>query len=166
MQTLEIIYLTHPFWVWLAIGAVFLAMELPTASGYLLWPAASAGAVAVLTLWLAITPPFQLIVFAVLTIATTIVGRRFMPQRGPAEGPDISNRASRLAGRFGKTVAPFSAGQGRVFVDGAEWMAELEPGQAPPEPGARVEVVAIHGGGRLVIRGASGPPIGSRPATP
>lgn len=154
MQEIELIYLTHPFWVWLAIGAVFLVLEVPTASGYLLWPAASAGAVAVLTLWLAITPPFQLIVFVVLTIATTIIGRRVMPRRGPNEGPDISNRASRLAGRFGKAVEPFSAGQGRVFVDGAEWLAELEPGQPAPEPGARVEVVSVQGGGRLVIRAA------------
>jgi hypothetical protein len=154
LHTLDVIYLTHPFWVWLAVGAIFLAAEVPTASGYLLWPAASAGAVAVLTLWLNVEPPFQLVVFAILTIITTIVGRRFMPRRGPNEGPDISNRASRLAGRFGKAVAPFSAGQGRVFVDGAEWLAELEPGQTPPEPGARVEVVAVHGGGRLVIRAA------------
>jgi inner membrane protein len=152
MQALEIVYLTHPFWVWLAIGAIFLAMEVPTASGYLLWPAASAAAVALLSLWLAITPPFQLIVFAVLTIVTTVLGRRLLPRRGPGDAPDISNRASRLAGKFGKAVAPFDAGQGRVFVDGAEWLAELEPGGAPPEPGARVEVVAVRGGGRLVVR--------------
>jgi len=155
MQLIEHIYLTHPFWVWLAIGAVFLVFEVPTASGYLLWPAASAAAVGILTLWLAITPPYQLIVFAVLTIVTTIVGRRLMPRRPANEGPDISNRASRLAGRFGKAVAPFAAGQGRVFVDGAEWLAEIEPGAAPPEPGARIEVVAVHGGGRLVVRAAS-----------
>jgi hypothetical protein len=155
MQTLEMIYLTHPFWVWLAVGAIFLVFEVPTASGYLLWPAASAGAVAVLTLWLNIPPPFQLIVFAVLTIITTILGRRFMPRKQvTSEGPDISNRGSRLAGRFGKSVAPFSAGQGRVFVDGVEWPAELEPGVAPPEPGARIEVVSVAGGGRLVVRGA------------
>jgi inner membrane protein len=154
LHALDVIYLSHPFWVWLAVGAFFLVLEVPTASGYLLWPAASAGAVGVLTLWLAITPPFQLIVFAVLTIATTIVGHRVMPRRTAHEGPDISNRASRLAGRFGKAVAPFSAGQGRVFVDGAEWLAELEPGQTAPEPGARIEVVAVHGGGRLVVRGA------------
>ena len=48
LQTLDTLYLTHPFWVWLAVGAIFLAAEVPTASGYLLWPAASAGAVAVL----------------------------------------------------------------------------------------------------------------------
>jgi membrane protein implicated in regulation of membrane protease activity len=154
LHNLDNIYLSHPFWVWLAVGAIFLAAEVPTASGYLLWPAASAAAVGVLSLWLAITPPFQLIVFAGLTIATTIVGRRLMPHRAPNAGPDISNRGSGLAGRFGKTTAPFAAGQGRVFVDGAEWIAELEPGQTPPEPGARVEVVAVHGGGRLVVRGA------------
>jgi hypothetical protein len=148
------LYMAHPFWVWMAIGAFFLILEMPTASGYLLWPAASAAAVGVLTLWLAIAWPFQLIAFAVLTIASTIIGRRLMPRRPPNEGPDISNRGSGLAGRFGKTTAPFAAGQGRVFVDGAEWTAELEPGQPPPEPGTRVEVVAVHGGGRLVVRGA------------
>jgi hypothetical protein len=142
LHDLDSLYMTHPFWLWLAIGAIFLAAEVPTASGYLLWPAASAGAVAVLTPWLNIAWPFQLIAFAALTIVTT------------QDGPDISNRGSGLAGRFGKTTAPFSAGQGRVFVDGAEWMAELEPGQTPPEPGARVEVIAVHGGGRLLVRGA------------
>ena len=154
LQTLDALYTAHPFWVWLAVGAIFLAFELPTASGYLLWPAASAGAVAVLTLWLNIAWPYQLIAFGILTIISTLVGRRLLPRRTAHEGPDISNRSSGLAGRFGKAVAPFSAGQGRVFVDGAEWMAELEPGQTAPEPGARVEVVAVHGGGRLVVRGA------------
>jgi membrane protein implicated in regulation of membrane protease activity len=154
VQTLLLIYESHPFWVWLAIGAVFLALEVPTASGYLLWPAASAGAVAVLTLWLVLPPGYQVIAFAVLTIISTIVGRRLMPRHAPADGPDISNRASGLAGRFGQAVAPFAAGQGRVFVDGAEWMAELEPGQAPPEPGSRIEVVSVQGGGRLVVRSA------------
>jgi hypothetical protein len=154
MQTLLLIYESHPFWVWLAIGAVFLALEVPTASGYLLWPAASAGAVAVLTLWLVLPPGYQVIAFALLTIISTIVGRRLMPRHAPAAGPDISNRASGLAGRFGQAVAPFAAGQGRVFVDGAEWMAELEPGQAAPEPGARIEVVSVRGGGCLIVRAA------------
>jgi hypothetical protein len=154
MQSLLLIYESHPFWVWLAIGAVFLALEVPTASGYLLWPAASAGAVAVLTLWLVLPPGYQLIAFAVLTIISTVVGRRLMPRHVHSDGPDISNRASGLAGRFGQAVAPFAAGQGRVFVDGAEWMAELEPGQAAPEPGARIEVVSVQGGGRLIVRGA------------
>jgi membrane protein implicated in regulation of membrane protease activity len=155
MQTIVLLYESHPFWVWLAIGAVFLALEVPTASGYLLWPAASAGAVAVLTLWLVLPPGYQLIAFAVLTIISTVVGRRLMPRHEPNAGPDISNRASGLAGRFGKAVAPFSAGQGRVFVDGVEWPAEIEPGQAAPEPGARIEVVSVQGGGRLVVRAAA-----------
>ncbi len=155
MQSLLVIYETHPFWVWLAVGAVFLALEVPTASGYLLWPAASAGAVAVLTLWLVLGPGYQVAAFALLTIVSTVVGRRLMPHHpAPTGDPDISNRASGLAGRFGKAVAPFAAGQGRVFVDGVEWPAEVEAGQSPPEPGGRIEVVSVQGGGRLVVRSA------------
>ncbi len=33
-------YATHPFWVWLAVAAIFLAVEVATGTGWLLWPAA------------------------------------------------------------------------------------------------------------------------------
>ena len=37
------LYLSHPAWAWAASAAVLLAVELVTGSGWLLWPAASAG---------------------------------------------------------------------------------------------------------------------------
>ncbi|HKT53621.1 MAG TPA: NfeD family protein [Caulobacteraceae bacterium] len=152
MQEIELAYLTHPFWIWLAVAAIFLALEVPTASGYLLWPAGASGIVALISLVRPIAPPFDVITVAGLTIVLTIVGRRFFPRKSQDQGLDISDRRGRLKGRVGKTVSAFEAGQGRVFVDGAEWSAELAPGQAPPEPGARVEVVEVQGGGRLVVR--------------
>lgn len=154
MQQLELIYLTHPFWIWLAVAAIFLAMEVPTASGYLLWPAAAAGVVALVSLVWPIPQWFDLIAFAALTIVFTFLGRRFFPRKSRHEGPDINDRGERLKGRVGKTVSVFEAGQGRVFVDGAEWTAELAPGQTAPKPGARVEVVEVQGGSRLVVRAA------------
>jgi len=93
------------------------------------------------------------VLFVVAAVVFTYVGRRFL-RPAPKGDSDINDLAPRLIGREGETAAAFKAGLGRVFVDGAEWMAELEPGQTPPEPGARVEVVAVHGGGRLVVRGA------------
>ena len=42
MHGLMVFYLGHPMWVWLAVGALLLAAEVATGSGYLLWPAASA----------------------------------------------------------------------------------------------------------------------------
>jgi inner membrane protein len=154
MHELELVYLTHPFWIWLAVAALFLAMEVPTASGYLLWPASAAGIVALICLALPIPQPFDLIAFAGLTIVLTILGRRFFPKKPKDQGVDINDRGDRLKGRIGKAASAFAEGQGRVFVDGAEWIAELEPGQAAPKLGARLEVVDVHGGGRLVVRAA------------
>jgi membrane protein implicated in regulation of membrane protease activity len=42
MHGLTLLYTTHPFWVWLAVAAIFLAVEVATGTGWLLWPAASA----------------------------------------------------------------------------------------------------------------------------
>ncbi|EJL25398.1 hypothetical protein PMI01_04370, partial [Caulobacter sp. AP07] len=41
MDGLMLFYMTHPFWVWLAVAAIFLAAEVATGTGWLLWPAAS-----------------------------------------------------------------------------------------------------------------------------
>ena len=45
MGAVEAFYFAHPFWSWLAVGAVFLIVEVMTGSGWLLWPAGSAAAV-------------------------------------------------------------------------------------------------------------------------
>jgi membrane protein implicated in regulation of membrane protease activity len=154
MAGLQVFYSMHPMWVWLAVGALFLAVEVATGSGYLLWPAASAGLVAVLTSQMHVGLPLELVIFAALTIASTYLGRRFLPPTSHRHGPDINDKASRLVGRTGETVGLFAAGQGRVFGDGAEWSAELAAEQPEPTPGARVEVMEVLGGGRLKVRPA------------
>lgn len=143
----------HPLWVWLAIGAVFLAVELTTGSGWLLWPAGAAALTGVATL---VAPDLgtavQIALFATATIASTYAGRRLMRARAPG-GADINDPHSRLIGRHGEACAPFAAGLGRVFVDGKEWSAELE-GAGPVAAGAKVEVTAVLGGARLRVRAA------------
>jgi hypothetical protein len=154
MDALAVFYSMHPFWTWLAVGALLLAVEVATGSGYLLWPAASAGVVALLTARLHLGLAIDVVIFAVLTIASTYLGRRYLPPTSHRHGPDINDKATRLVGRFGETVGLFAAGQGRVFVDGAEWTAELAGEQPAPTPGARVEVVEVMGGGRLKVKPA------------
>ncbi|HUZ12746.1 MAG TPA: NfeD family protein [Caulobacteraceae bacterium] len=147
----EQIFFGHPFWSWISLGAILLTGELLTGSGWLLWPAAAAALVALLSL-LAIGWPVQVIAFVVLGIAATYLGRRFM--RAPATGEaDINDPAPRLIGQRGETVVAFTDGQGRVFVDGKEWAAELAGGG---ELAARrpVEVVEIVGGARLKVKAA------------
>lgn len=137
-------YAAQPFWLWLSAAAVFLAVELGTGTGWLLWPAASAAVVGVLGLLLPIGAPAEIAVFAVLTIATTYLARRFLRPALAGDDPDLNDPALRLLGRAGEVVAPFHNGRGRVFVDGKEWAAQAE-GEEAPATGSRVSVVGVHG---------------------
>jgi len=152
MHTAYIFAETHPMWAWMALGAVLLALEVGSASGYLLWPAASAAAVGLLTLVTPIGELAQMVTFSALTIITTFIGRRYLRPAGATPGPDINDKVQRLLGREGYVAHAFEHGRGRVFVDGSEWGADLEPAHADLAKGARIEVVAVLGGGRLKVK--------------
>ncbi len=152
MESLIDLAVANPFWVWAGAGAALLAAEVATGSGWLLWPAASAGVVAVLGLvlpldWLTATG-----LFAALTIVSSLTARRYLRPLARHHGHDINDNVSRLVGHHGKAVGAFAGGAGRVFIDGKEWAAELDEGGAL-EPGAPVEVTGITGA-RLRVRPA------------
>ncbi|HEX8232144.1 MAG TPA: NfeD family protein [Caulobacteraceae bacterium] len=152
MGALSDLYASHPFWVWAAIGAAFLAFEVATGTGWLLWPAASAAVVGLLTL---IAPglslPVELAVFAALTIVSSLTARRYLPRDLHGDGPDINDPLHRLVGRHGVATAAFVDGRGRADIDGKDWAAELEGGGAL-ERGTRVEVTGVADGARLRVR--------------
>ncbi|SFI68498.1 NfeD family protein [Caulobacter sp. UNC279MFTsu5.1] len=137
-------YSGHPFWVWLAVAAVFLAVEVATGTGWLLWPAASGFLVGLLTLVVAPGLPVELGLFAVLTIAATYFARRFLRPVLEAHNADLNDPSLRLVGRDGEALAGFENGKGRVFVDGKEWAAVAPDGE-PPAAGQKVQVVAVDG---------------------
>lgn len=140
----------HPFALWVAVGGLLLAAEVGTGSGWLLWPAGSAMVTAILALGLPLDLPVQAMIFAALTIVTTLAGRRFFPRR--PHGHDINDTRARLAGQDGLAASDFQAGRGRVFVDGKEWAAELD-GAGSLAAGMKVVVVAVHGA-HLTVRPA------------
>ena len=149
MDTLTDIYVAQPFWLWLAIGVVLLAIEAAASTEWLLWPAVSAGIVAVISA-IGIKLGFvgEIGLFAALTVASTLMSRRLIQRVNPGDQPDINDRDSRLVGQRAQVIEPFVNGRGRVFVSGAEWAAELD-GDVPT--GADV-VVSQVGTGRLTVR--------------
>jgi membrane protein implicated in regulation of membrane protease activity len=151
MDTVSAFYFAHPFWVWLAIGAVFLAIEVITGSGWMLWPAAAAALVGVASLFI---PHFGaaggIALFAVCSLILTYVGRRLLRTTAPG-GANINDPHGRLIGHRGEASAAFQSGLGRVFVDGKEWSAELVGGEAI-SAGAKVEVTAVLSGARLRVK--------------
>ena len=143
MSALASFYALHPFWVWLAVAAIFLSIEVGTGSGWLLWPAASAALVGVLALALPMNLPVEIALFAVLTIATTYLARRFLQPALEGKAPDLNDPLMRLIGRDGQVLSTFENGLGRVFVDGKEWQARLDG--AAPISGQRIQVVGVDG---------------------
>lgn len=151
MNVLTQIYADHAIWVWLALGMAILAVEVSTGTGWLMWPAASAGVVGLLS---GVLDPaaLEIAVFAGLTVISTLLARRFWPQR-VGEGADINDNVARLVGHRGKAAAAFAGGAGRVLIDGKEWAAELDEGDSLTA-GADVEVIGLSGGTRLRVRPA------------
>ena len=141
--------LQNPLALWLVIAAILLAFEVGTGSGWLLWPAGSAALTGVAAMVFHLDLQMQMVVFASLTIATTLARRRFFSRTAPSHG-DINDTHTRLAGTEGIAAEAFQAGIGRVFVDGKEWAAELEGGGALAS-GAKVVVTGV-GGSRLTVR--------------
>ncbi|THD81996.1 MAG: NfeD family protein [Phenylobacterium sp.] len=152
MDFVQDLFVNHPFWAWIALAAALLAIEVLTGSGWLLWPAASAGVTAIVAGFAGVSPAPAIALFAALTLATTFLGRRYMPRLLPGHGQDINDNVGRLVGHQGRVVAAFRDQHGRVFIDGKEWAAELADGDSL-EAGARVEVVGVQGA-RLKVRGA------------
>lgn len=144
MTWLADLYFTHPFWIWLAVGGLFLAVEIATGTGWLLWSAGCAVVVALLSLILPVGPMVHLLIWAVLSIATTLTARRYLPRNISGDGPDINDNIGRLVGHEGAVVEAFRNGQGRVFVDGKEWAAIVDDGGAP-KLDDKVQVVSAAG---------------------
>ena len=143
MLSLADLYVAQPFWIWLAVGVLLLAVEAMFSTEWLLWPAVSAGVVAVMTAaGVRLGLPGEVAVFAVLTVIATLLSRRLISKANP-DGPDINDRDSRLVGERARVVETFVAGRGRVFISGAEWPAQIE--DTAPEPGQDVLVTAVDG---------------------
>lgn len=189
MQTLQTLYIQNPFWVWLAVGAIFVALDIASGAGKLIWGAAAAALIALLNLAdIHLGGPTEFAAFAVIAVAGGFLSA--MPWRGrtvAATGHDAparskparskpahpkagkreatlrraeplpeppaadERRTARLVGRIGRTTGEFANGVGRVWIDGAEWGAELDGNETLPSD-TPVRVMGVTGGVRLQVR--------------
>jgi membrane protein implicated in regulation of membrane protease activity len=151
MTVVADLYAAQPFWIWLAVGVLLLAVEAMFSTEWLLWPAVAAGLVAVMTaVGVRLGLPGEVAVFAVLTVIATLLSRRLIQKANP-DGVDINDRDSRLIDQRARVVEAFVGGRGRVFISGAEWPAVIE-GEAPDV------------GQDVVVRGVSGSLLTVKPA--
>jgi membrane protein implicated in regulation of membrane protease activity len=170
MAALEALYLQDPFWIWLAISCLFVALNLATGVAVLMWPGINAALVAVAELvGVKLGVVNEAGIFTMLCLAVIGGGYILSPRAMVAAGvPGEDNRAlrnagpggvgsqsqtARLIGRIGRTSSEFVNGVGRVWIDGAEWGAEIATGEDDLPEGAPVRVVKVIGGIRLQVHG-------------
>ncbi len=169
MSTLEALYTQAPYWVWLGTAALFVILALVTGVRSLVWPVLAAVVVATLDLMgLRMPPTAEMALFLALTTTAFILPKWMTtPHSAKVPGLDLRqrtkagkphemgtvDRTSRLVGRIGRTTSEFANGVGRVWIEGAEWAAELESGEDGVPPEAPVRVTRVVGGVRLQVQG-------------
>ncbi len=139
MSALAGFYALHPFSLWLAVAAVFLALEVATGTGWLLWPAAAGVLTGVIAQALKLNGLVSIGLFVILAIASTYLARRYLRPVLEPKSPDLNDPLQRLIGQRGQVLSTFEQGRGRVFVDGKDWAAETDE----PIPAISQEVVVI-----------------------
>ncbi len=156
METYIHLILSHAITGWLIVATCFLLLELTTMSGWMLWPAASAAAVALIAQFWTMDLLNQAEVFALLTVVNTLLGRSLLANRNHVTR-DPNDVDRRVVGQAGKASSNFRNGLGRVMVDGKEWAAECEADDVIVR-GAKIYVTAFADGARVKVRPSQPPP--------
>ncbi len=135
-----------PIW-WLAFALVLGVFEMIVPSTFLLWPALAALAIAAaIAIWPDMSGEFQVVTFALLSLAAIFLGRWAISRWDTGRGTDVklNDPAARMVGRMAKVVS-FEGPEGNVVIDGTRWRARWSPGRQA-SPGEKVQIRGTEGG--------------------
>jgi len=137
-------------WNWVILAVVLLILEVIIPGISLLWFGVAALIIGGVTLALSSFAPeiaagfsweLQLICFAVLSVATVFLIRRYSgPSVDPSDEPSLNTRALRYVGRTFTVVDPIVGGRGKIQVGDSLWQAE----GADMPAGTKVKVVGVN----------------------
>ncbi len=135
------------YWYWLTLGAILMLIEILVPGVLFLW----IGIAAILTgIALAIFPDLawqiQIVGFAVLSLASLLLGRRFVASRqAPTDHPTLNQRGRHLIGNTYTLETATTGGEGRVQVGDSLWRVRVSPQGRDLEEGTRISVIDVDG---------------------
>lgn len=141
------------YWHWLAVGVLLMLVEILVPGVVFLW----LGIAGVLTgLLLAAVPDMgwqvQLVVFAVLSVASIFLGRRFVASRqGPTDHPTLNRRGRSMVGTRATLRDATVSGRGRIRIGDTMWALRLASPDGELPADTEVTVVEVDGV-TLVVR--------------
>lgn len=129
-------------WLWFALAVVMLVLETIVPGIHFLWFGLAALIVGMLALLIPIAWQWQLIAFAVISVATIFLVRRSSSMAiAKTDEPVLTIRGAQYIGRKFAVAEPIINGRGKVQVGDTLWFAEGE--DAPV--GAKVVVTGVNG---------------------
>lgn len=109
-------------WNWFILGGILLALEVMAPGAFMLWLGLAAIATGIISFILPLTWQIQIVVFAVLSVISVLVGRKFQPRANVgSDKPFLNRRHDALVGRVFTLDEPIVSGVGRVRVDDSTW---------------------------------------------
>ncbi len=130
-------------WFWVILGVVLLVLEIIAPGTMFLWFGIAALVVGGISFFIALSWQSALILFAVLSLISVVIGRMIMSRtaKSGTDKPMLNERAQSLVGLVCQIDEPIINGQGRVKVRDSYWRVR---GPDCPE-GTRVRVVGCEG---------------------
>lgn len=139
-------FLNVTHWHWLAFAVFLAGLEVLSMSFFLIFPALSAVLVGLVVY---VEPGLdwrvQVLIFAAISVVTTILGRSWMRKfRGADEAPVVNVRGQAYLGRRTRTIDALENGRGRVQMDDTWWTARSVDG-TPIAAETLIEVAEVDG---------------------
>ncbi len=128
--------------VWACVSLLLMAVEMAVPGAFMLWLGFAAAGVFLLLLVVALTPVWQAVAFALLSVVSvTLYWRIFRKSAPKSDQPLLNRRAEQLVGQVYALNTAIVDGRGRLKIGDAFWAVE-----GPDLPlGASVRVMAVHG---------------------
>jgi membrane protein implicated in regulation of membrane protease activity len=109
-------------WNWFIIGGVLLALEVMVPGTFMLWLGLAAIATGVVSFIIPMGWQAQIVVFAILSVISVLIGRKITPPvNTDSDKPFLNRRADAFVGRVFTLDEPIVSGSGRVRVDDTTW---------------------------------------------
>ena len=131
------------FWHWWVLGILFIVLEVFSPAAFFLWLGISAGIVGVFVLldpgmfW-----EWQVLLFAVFSVVSTVLGRKFIVSRQTdTDQPRLNRRGEQYIGRTFTLAEPVINGEGKIHVDDTTW--KISGADMPA--GTQVQVTGVDG---------------------
>ena len=105
-------------WGWFIAGLILMGLEVLAPGAFMLWLGLAAIATGFVSLAVILSWQGSVVVFAVLSIVSVLIGRRMLMDRSRPKGESaLNDRVAKLVGRTFVLDQPIEQGRGRVKVD-------------------------------------------------